>query len=80
MSPEVVVSELPHLPLADVSAALASYHDHREAINTEIAADRAWYEDRKARQTSRLRGILDTSTNPPVTMTHENRHLPRSRA
>lgn len=40
MSPEDIVAEFPHLTLADVYAALAYYHDHREAINAEIAADR----------------------------------------
>src|SRR4051812_14711855 len=38
MSPEDIVSEFPHLTLADVYAALAYYHDHREAMNAEIAA------------------------------------------
>src|SRR3954452_13625046 len=30
MTPEDIVSEFPHLTLADVYAALAYYHDHRE--------------------------------------------------
>jgi uncharacterized protein (DUF433 family) len=46
-SPEDIVSEFPHLTLAGVYAALAYYHDHREAINAEIAADRAWYEEQR---------------------------------
>jgi uncharacterized protein (DUF433 family) len=58
MSPDDIVSELPHLTLADVHAALAYYHDHREAINAEIAADRAWYEEMKAKQPSRVRETL----------------------
>ena len=54
MSPEKIVSEFPHLTLADVHAALAYYHDHRETINAEIAADRAWYEEERAKQPSKL--------------------------
>lgn len=50
MSPEDIVSEFPHLTLVDVYAALAYYHDHREAMNAEIAADGAWYEEQKATQ------------------------------
>jgi uncharacterized protein (DUF433 family) len=57
MSPEEIVAEFPHLTLADIYAALAHYHDHREAINAEIASDRAWYEEQKATQTSRLRDL-----------------------
>jgi hypothetical protein len=38
----------------DVYAALAYYHDHPEAMNAEIAADRTWYEEQKAKQPSRL--------------------------
>jgi uncharacterized protein (DUF433 family) len=58
MSPRKIVSEFPHLTLADVYAALAYYHDHRESINAEIASDRAWYEEQKARQNSRLQAEL----------------------
>ena len=54
MSPEDIVSEFPHLTLADVYAALAYYHDHREAMNAEIAANRAWYEEQRDTQSSRL--------------------------
>jgi uncharacterized protein (DUF433 family) len=61
MSPEEIVSEFPHLTLADVYAALAYYHDHREALNAEIAADRAWYEEQRAKQPSRLQERLKTA-------------------
>jgi uncharacterized protein (DUF433 family) len=47
MTPEAIVSEHRHLTLADIYAALAYYHDHREAINAEIVADREWYENRQ---------------------------------
>jgi uncharacterized protein (DUF433 family) len=58
MSPAEIVSEFPHLTLADVYAALAYYHDHRETINAEIAADWAWYEEQRAKQPSRLQERL----------------------
>jgi uncharacterized protein (DUF433 family) len=63
MSPEEIVSEFPHLTLADVYAALAYYHDHREAMNAEIAADRAWYEEQRAKPPSRLQERLKTRTS-----------------
>ncbi len=58
MSPEEIVSEFPHLTLADIYAALAYYHDHREAMNAEIAADRAWYEEQREKQPSRIKEVL----------------------
>jgi uncharacterized protein (DUF433 family) len=57
-TPEQIVSEFPHLTLASIYAALAYYHDHREEINAEIAADRAWYEEQREKQLSRLREAL----------------------
>jgi len=38
MSPDELVSEFPQLSLADVYAALAYYHDNREAIDRQIDA------------------------------------------
>lgn len=38
-SPEEIVGEFPQRSPADVFAALAFYHDHREQIDAEIAAD-----------------------------------------
>ena len=69
LSPKEIVSDFPHLTLADVYAALAYYHDHRETINAEIAADRAWYEEQRAKQPSKLQEALkaqkaDGSDNP----------------
>ena len=58
MGPEAIVSEFPHLTLADLHAALAYYHDHREELNAEIAADRAWYEQQRETQPSRLQDAL----------------------
>ena len=37
MTPEEIVSELPHLTLADIHSALAYYHDHRETINGDLS-------------------------------------------
>jgi uncharacterized protein (DUF433 family) len=36
ISPDEIVSSLPHLTLAQVYGALSYYHDHREAIDREI--------------------------------------------
>jgi uncharacterized protein (DUF433 family) len=38
-SPDEIVGSFPHLTLADVYAALAYYHDHREAIDRQIHED-----------------------------------------
>jgi uncharacterized protein (DUF433 family) len=59
LSPEQIVSEYPHLTLADIHAALAYYHDHREAINAEIQADKEWYEQMKTTAPSSLREKLE---------------------
>ena len=39
MTADEIVSGYPHITLADVYAALAYYHDHREQINRDFAAD-----------------------------------------
>jgi uncharacterized protein (DUF433 family) len=57
-SPAQIVSDYPHLTLADIYAALAYYHDHREDINADIHAERQNYEEMKASQPSRLREKL----------------------
>jgi hypothetical protein len=41
-----------------MNAALAYYRDHPEAINAEIAADRAWYEEQRAKQSSKLQDAI----------------------
>jgi uncharacterized protein (DUF433 family) len=38
-SPEEIVTSYPQLSLAAVHAALAYYHDHREAIENEVRAE-----------------------------------------
>ncbi len=57
-SPLHIVSEYPHLTLADIHAALAYYHDHREALNAEIQADKEWSEHMRASAPSVLREKL----------------------
>lgn len=59
MTASEIVSKWPHLTLSGVYAALAYYHDHREEINAEIAADQAWYEGQKAANPSLLREKLE---------------------
>ena len=41
LSPEEISTEIPHLTLAQVYAALAYYHGNREEIETDIAAEEA---------------------------------------
>ena len=55
-SAEEIVRQYPYLTLAEVHSALAYYHDHKEEIDREIAAENAEYE--------RLRGTA--AENPAV--------------
>lgn len=41
LTPEEISSEIPHLTLAQVYAALTYYHANREEIDTDIAAEDA---------------------------------------
>ena len=58
MTPSEIVSKWPHLTLASIYAALAYYHDHREEINADLAADETWYEEQKAKSPSLLQEKL----------------------
>jgi uncharacterized protein (DUF433 family) len=58
MAPTEIVSKWPYLTLASIYAALAYYHDHREEMNGEIAADQALYEEQKAKNPSLLQEKL----------------------
>ncbi len=62
VSPAEIVSEYPHLTLAGIYAALAYYHDHREEVNTDIRAEREWYEEMKVKHPSRLQEKLNSPT------------------
>ena len=54
-----IVFDYPQLTLADVHAALACYHDHREEVDAEILAERHRYEQMKATQPSPLREKIE---------------------
>ena len=53
-SPEEIVTDFKQLSLADVHAALAYYHDHREAIEAEVRAERTEAEQMKLSHPSKL--------------------------
>ena len=44
-SPDELVTAYPHITLADVYAALAHYHDHREEIDRQMREDEAFVEE-----------------------------------
>ncbi len=54
MSPDEIVSEYPQITLADVYAALAYYHDHRETIQRDIEQDKALAVSMKVSAPSKL--------------------------
>ena len=58
MSPSEIVSDFPHITLADIHAALAYYHDHREVVAADIKAERDEFEAMKAQYPSRLQELL----------------------
>src|SRR5688572_12097717 len=53
-SPEEIVTSFPQLSLAAVHAALAYYHDHREAIEQEVKAERDEADRMKRNHPSKL--------------------------
>jgi uncharacterized protein (DUF433 family) len=57
-SPEEIVTDFKQLTLADVHAALAYYHDHREAIEAEVCAERAEADRLKLSHPSKLQQRL----------------------
>ena len=50
MSPDEIVTSCPHLTLADVHAALAFYHDHRDEIDQQMQEDEKFVEEMKENQ------------------------------
>lgn len=54
LSPDEIVAQFPRVTLADVYAALAYYHDPREAIRESIRQDEAYAEAMRAKTPSRL--------------------------
>lgn len=59
MSPDEIVSEYPGLTLADVYAALAYYHDHRDEIDRDVKADDATVARMRFSKPSKLLEKLD---------------------
>ena len=55
-SPDQIVADFPQLSLADVYAALAYYHDHREQIDRQIREDDEFVAQLKAQNAP---GLLD---------------------
>jgi len=45
LTPEQLQAELPHLSLAQVYAALAYYHAHREQLDAELLRREQWAEE-----------------------------------
>jgi len=54
MTPAEIVSEHPGITLADVYAALAYYHDHRDEIDRDMIADEATVADMRSSNPSKL--------------------------
>jgi uncharacterized protein (DUF433 family) len=66
-TPEEIVTDFKQLTLADVHAALAYYHDHREAIEADVRAERAEADRLKLSHPSKLQQKLagkDADTSP----------------
>lgn len=59
MSPDEIAATYPSISLADVYAALAYYHDHREEIRARMKADEEFVAEMRAKAPpSRLQQIL----------------------
>jgi hypothetical protein len=59
MSPDEIAATYPTITLADVYAALAYYHDHREEIRARMEADEEFVEEMRTKAPpSRLQQIL----------------------
>ncbi len=58
-TPDEIVSEHPVITLADVHAALAYYHDHRDEIRKDMAADAELVESLKGTIPSKLAAKLN---------------------
>jgi len=53
-SADEIVNQFPQLTLADVYAALAYYHDHREEIDGDMQDDEKVLEEMRSRHPSKL--------------------------
>jgi uncharacterized protein (DUF433 family) len=67
-SPEEIVTDFKQLSLADVHAALAYYHDHREAVEAVVRAERDDADRMKLSHPSRLQQKLtgQDANVPPI--------------
>ncbi len=63
MRADEIVSNWPHLKLADIYAALAYYHDHREEIDRDLAEGEKLFEELKANQPSILEKARQRKAN-----------------
>jgi uncharacterized protein (DUF433 family) len=67
LSPDEIVAQFPQITLADVYAALAYYHDHREEIRESMRQDEEFVNSMRAKTPSRLLQKLtgkDASDDP----------------
>jgi uncharacterized protein (DUF433 family) len=58
LTPEEIATEIPHLTLAQVHAALAYYHANRDEMEAEMAAEEAEY-DRLEREHRESRSTIE---------------------
>lgn len=65
MSPAEIVATWPHLTLADVHAALAYYHDHRDEIEADLAEGEKLDAELRAKQPSILEKIKQRQADVP---------------
>ncbi len=54
LSPDEIVAQFPQITLADIYAALAYYHDHREEIRVAMRQDEKFVEAMRAKTPSKL--------------------------
>jgi uncharacterized protein (DUF433 family) len=68
LSPDEIVARHPGLTLADVYAALAYYHDHRDEVRARIREDERFADELRARSPSLVRQKLAQrdATNDPL--------------
>jgi uncharacterized protein (DUF433 family) len=53
-TPEEIVTDFPQLSLADVHAAIAYYHDHKDEVEADVAAEKDFAEAMKKTHPSKL--------------------------
>ena len=68
LSPDEIVAQFPQITLADVYAALAYYHDHREEIRESMRQDETYADAMRAKTPSKLLQKLtgDNAGNDPL--------------